>query len=146
MSNVTIDKQSEFEKNVANILGFKNIKQRKVTEQMIISDFGGGLDLSGSVCWKRGDHGTEYLLIATKDSEVNYIESISPEMINEIVRTYTIFDKEGLPKPRITLATNIPIDIHSSKAKDLRTNSYFHIERIGYSFCEKHGLEYVEIY
>lgn len=125
-------------------MGFENFTQRDVSEQMIIDSFDGSLDLSGTVCWKGEENFNEFLLIVTRDSEVNHIETISLDMIKEMIRFYA-HDSLG-SKNKITLATNIPIDIHSSRAKDLKADNNFHIANIGYSFCEKHGLEFTEMY
>lgn len=138
-----IDKQKEFETKICELFKFtgKNIflLQRDESEQMIIDDFNGIHSLSGTLAYNRTDK--SFLLIATKDSEVNHIEAITFKMIKLLIRDFC-----GQNKNRVTLATNLPIEIHSDKAKDLKRGFNFHIQNIGYSFCLKHNLEYTEMY
>ena len=102
-------------------------------------NFSGEIDLSGTVAYKKTTK--DFLLVATKDSEVNHIEAITFKMIKEIIKLYCS------PKMnKVTLATNLPIEIHSEKAKDLKKDFNFHIQNIGYSFCLKHNLEYTQMY
>lgn len=141
-------KQKDFEYKVCKLLKFNKensiIMQRDGTEQMILDDLNEGVSeldvLSGTIAYKKKDKAI--LLVVTKDSEVNHIESITLKMINIIVKLYCYSDI----KYKVTLATNIPIDIHSSKAKDLKKEHDLDIKSIGYSFCQKHNLEYNEIY
>ena len=137
------DTQKEFEYKVCKLLKFNSsnsiIMQRDGTEQMIIDNFSGDIDLSGTVAYKRS--AKDFLLVATKDSEVNHIEAITFKMIKEIIKSYC-----SAKMNKVTLATNLPIEIHSSKAKDLKKDFNFHIINIGYSFCQKHNLEFTSIY
>lgn len=137
-----IDTQKEFEYRVCQILKFNRVNsyvmQRKGTEQMILDDFNGKNALSGSLAYKNNK---QILLVCTKDSDVNHIESITADMIRLLVSTYCSTEKH-----KVILATNIPIDIHSSKAKDLKKDHNFNIVNIGYSFCKKHNLEFTQLY
>lgn len=144
METATItDKQKEFEYKVCKILNFNSsnsiIMQREGVEQMIIDDFNDLNALSGTIAYKRKDKA--FLLVATKDSEVNHIESITLKMIKIMVDSYC-----SPNKPKVIFASNIPIEIHSSKAKELQKDFNFHIQNIGYSFCEKHNLQFTSMY
>jgi len=152
MKTTIIDKQKEFEKNVAKILGFTDLFQREFSEQMIIEDWSNEENnLSGTIGFKKNKNNTfDILLIATKDSEVNYIEKITSKMIDLMISNYTSFKggKRCLHNfnNKVTFLTNMPIEIHSSKAKQLQEQYNFHIQGIGYLFCQKHNLQYCEMY
>jgi hypothetical protein len=141
MEAITTDKQKNFEAKVAKIFKINDyLMQRNGSEQMIIDDLRSTENyLSGTIGYKRNNG--DIILIATKDSEVNHIESITLDMIKIMVEDYCE------PKKRkVIFATNIPIDIHSSKAKDLQKEHKFYIKNIGYSFCQKHNLEFTQMY
>jgi hypothetical protein len=142
-----IDKQAYFEKKVCEILNFKGyLSQRdSARENMILDDCLSNIShldtLSGTIGYSKGlAFNCDYLLIATKDSEVNYISEISLKMIMLIIEYYSN------DKNKIIFATNIPIEIHSDKVKELKKDFNFHIENIGYSFCQKHNLEFTAVY
>lgn len=144
METIILDQQKEFEQKVCEILNFKSensiIMQRDGTEQMIIDDFDGDENvLSGTVAYKRKDK--SFLLIVTKDSEVNHVESITLKMIKILVKNYCSDSNN-----KVVFATNLPIEIHSSKAKDLKKDFNFHIESVGFSFCQKNNLEFKSMY
>lgn len=152
MKTTIIDKQIEFEKNVAKILGFTDLSQREFSEQMIIEDWSNEENnLSGTIGFKKNKNNTfDILLIATKDSEVNYISEISLKMIYLMVSNYVSY-KGGIKSigdftNKVTFCTNLPIEIHSSRAKSLKEQNNFHIQGIGLSFCQKHNLQYCEMY
>lgn len=151
MKTTIIDKQKDFEKQVAKILGFTDISQREFSEQMIIYTNDDDDMLTGTIGFKKKKANVyDIILIVTKDSEVNYVEKITPKMLDLMISLYTSF-KDGDHclhnfNNKVIFCTNLPIDIHSSKAKDLKEQYNFHIQNIGYSFCEKHKLEYCEMY
>lgn len=142
------DPQKSFEFSVCEILGFNNqnsiILQREDTERMILDDFDVRVDeqdvLSGTVAYNPLNK--DFLLVATKDSEVNHISEITSKMIDLMVDQFCYTN----PRNNVTLATNLPVMIHSSKAKRLEKEFNFKIVKVGYSFCQKHNLEYTEMY
>lgn len=138
----TIDKQKEFEYKVCQIFKFNNVNstvlQRNHSEQMVIDDFDDENALSGTIAYKNNK---QILIVVTKDSEVNHIETITFKMIKLLVKNYC-----SKQNHKVIFATNLPVEIHSSKAKELKKDFNFHIERIGYGFCLKHNLEFTEIY
>jgi len=149
------DKQRDFEEKVAALKGFTRLSQRDEREQMILDDFYNNVSyletLSGTIGYKKNNKGKmDILLIATKDSEVNHIESITPNMIDLLIAHYTIFKhgKEAINNfsNKVIFCTNIPIEIHSNKVKQLKEEYNLHIESIGYSFCLRHKLEYTQMY
>lgn len=143
-----IDKQKEFEYKVCRIFKFNKVNstilQRESSEQMIIDDFDGEENvLSGTICYKNNK---DILLVVTKNSEVNHIDTITLKMIKIMLKSYKVNDDFGNSLNKVILATNLPVEIHSSLAKSLRENHKFYIERIGYGFCKKHNLEFTQMY
>jgi hypothetical protein len=143
-TDTTTDQQKDFEFKVCNIFNFNNqnsmILQRGCSEQMIIDDFNGDENvLSGTLAYKRNSK--DFLCVVTYDSEVNHVEIITFKMLKIIIKEYCTKEHN-----KVILATNIPIEIHSSNLKELKKDFNFHIERIGFSFCQKHNLEFTEIY
>ena len=144
----TISQQAEFETKVCEILKYKVYGQNEQNRnQMIISDLiDEDLLLSGTIAInQKPDFKTDFLLVATRDSEVNYIETITLKMIREIIKCYTSVYENG-KRNKIILASNIPLELHSHTAKELREKYNFHVQSIGFSFCEKNNLQHTEIY
>ena len=152
MNTIHIDEQKDFEYRVCEVFKVNSsnaiIMQRNDTEQMIINDWAGLEDLTGTVAYLRKTK--SFLLVATKDSEVNHIESITLKMIEKMIDSYVSFKNgERAVKNfsnKVTFCTNIPIEIHSNQLKNLKENYNFHVENIGYSFCQKHNLEFTQMY
>lgn len=143
-----IDPQKAFEQKVCSIFKFKNayIMQRdRNREQMIIDDQTSQNDyLSGTIAYKTDTK--DFLLVATKDSEVNHISEINFNMIKLMIEQYVSKDENGNPTNKVTFCTNLPVDIHSHTARELKKRFNFHIKSVGYSFCQKHNLEFTSMY
>ena len=138
--NTATHPQREFENTITKIFKTNDhLIERGSSDPMIIDDLESEEHcLSGTIgVNKNGD----IILVATKDSEVNYIECISLDMIKIIIKNYC-----KKVKGEVILATNLPIDIHSSKVKDLEKDHKLFIKNIGYSFCMKHNLPFAEVY
>ena len=151
MKTIT-DNQKEFEYKVCQKFKFNTsnscVMQREGVEQMILDDFNSGVShldvLSGTIAFRRKDKA--FLLVATKDSEVNYIDNITLKMIRLLIDQYCEEDENQKPTNKVIFATNIPILIHSQTAKEYKNRFNFHIQSIGYSFCQKHNLEFTQMY
>lgn len=150
METTIVSKQNKFEKKVCQILGFtKYISQNTEHQtQMIIEHLTDDeLLLSGTIATKeKSDGTTDFLLIATKDSEVNHIEEISLKMVRRLIESYSSIDAKTKKRNNIVLASNIPAELHSKEAKFLKEKYNFTYKSVGYSFCKNHNLQYVEMY
>jgi hypothetical protein len=103
--------------------------------------------LSGTIATREKSDGTcDFLLVSTKDSEVNHIEIITLKMIRQIIMGYSSIDAKTKKRNKIVLATNIPLELHSHTEKEFKNKYNFEVIKIGYSFCEKHSLEFTEVY
>lgn len=154
------NKQAKFELQICKKLSHTGfiMQSDQYRNQMILDHLTDEeLMLSGTIAFKHkeANRNNNVLLVVTRDSEVNHIESISLKMIKEIINIYSrpniAFSKSihGEPQTRkckIILATNIPLDIHSSKLEELKKQHNFHIQNIGYSFCKENNLEFTEMY
>jgi len=145
-----ISNQNKFELQVCKVLGYtKHICQNEESRnQMIIEHLiDDELLLSGTVAIKeKADFTCDFLLVATKDSEVNHIEIITLKMLRQIIIGYSSIDAKTKKRNKIILATNIPLELHSHTAKEFKEKYNFHVESIGFSFCEKHNLEFTQMY
>lgn len=149
--NVSItSQQNKFEKKICQILGFtKHISQSTEHQTQMVIDHltDDELFLSGTIATKeKADGTTDFLLIVTKDSEVNHIEEISLKMIRRLIESYTSIDAHTKKRNKIVLASNIPAELHSQEARVLAEKYNFTYKSIGYSFCENHKIEYAEMY
>jgi len=148
--NITISSQNKFELQICKLLKHtKYVCQNEENRcQMIIEHLiDDELLLSGTIATKQKIDGTDdFLLIVTKDSEVNYIDIITLKMIRQIIMGYSSIDAKTHKLNKITLATNIPLELHSHTEKEFKERYNFEVIKIGYSFCEKHNLEYIEMY
>ena len=139
MKTKTLNLQNEFEYKVCNIFKFNQsnsmIIQSDERTKMIIDGFSGENSLSGTLAYNRQNK--SFLAVVTFDSNVNHIENITLKMIKILIKEFC-----GSINNKVILATNIPIEIHSHKIKDLKKDFNFHIKTIGFSFCQKHNLDF----
>jgi|688.fasta_scaffold37842_12 hypothetical protein len=146
----TISQQNKFELQICKLLGYtKYVCQNDENScQMIIeSIIDDELLLSGTIATREKSDGTcDFLLVSTKDSEVNHIEIITLKMIRQIIMGYSSIDAKTKKRNKIVLATNIPLELHSHTEKEFKNKYNFEVIKIGYSFCEKHSLEFTEVY
>jgi hypothetical protein len=154
------NKQAKFELQICKKLNHTGfiMQSDQYRSQMILDHLvDEELMLSGTIAFKHkeSNRNKDVLLVVTRDSELNNIESISLKMIKEIINQYSsnniisfgrYFEEPTTKKSKIILATNIPIEIHSSKVEELKKKHNFHIQNIGYSFCKENNLEFTEMY
>jgi len=146
----TISLQNNFETQVCKIFGYtKYISQNEDNRvQMVIESLiDDELQLSGTIAInEKPDFTCDFMLVVTKDSEVNNVEIITLNMIRKIIEGYSSIDAKTKKRNKILLATNIPLELHSHTAKELKEKYNFEVQNIGYSFCQKHNLPYTEMY
>jgi hypothetical protein len=150
METIYQNKQNIFEKKVCEIFNYKIYSQNEKNRSQMIIDrtlIDEELFLTGTIGIKTKSNGTtDFLLIITRDSEANYIESITLKMLREIVSSWSCTDAKTKKKCKITIATNLPLDVHSFHMNELKKGYNLHHIGLGYLFCENNNLEFTEMY
>lgn len=146
-----MDLQLAFERELVKIFEFDSFLQReKGRENMILHELDNGVghlnELSGTTAFKMNEIGRQdFLLIATYDSEKNYISCITEKMLELIVKYYC-FKANGQPTNKVQFATNILLETTNDHIETLKKDHNLHIYFVGEEFCKRKGLTYTPMY